>query len=188
MLNPWSLRKTDTGTQEASAGGAWAGAPEPEGQRSSSANLKRRMKEQALADAGGYGSYDFLASASVLLANLKPDADGTISVPVNELQGLRNIQIIAVDGFDIACREVTVPGAEPEFLDLRLKNALVPEKHFSEQKNISVVATGETVNVAEISTARVEVYDSLKSPTAAFYGQPGCQSAKFGFITLEQPR
>ncbi|HOI91937.1 MAG TPA: hypothetical protein PLK28_15660 [Candidatus Rifleibacterium sp.] len=184
LLNPWSLRKTDTGTQEASAGGAWAGAPEPEGQRSSSANLKRRMKEQAMADAGGYGSYDFLASASVLLANLKPDADGTISVPVNELQGLRNIQIIAVDGFDIACREVTVPGAEPEFLDLRLKNALVPEKHFSEQKNISVVATGETVSVADISTARVEVYDSLKSAYRLLSTiNPDASLIKFGFIT-----
>lgn len=183
LLNPWSLRKTDTGTQEASIGGAWGGAPESAGQMPSS-NVKDRAKEQVGAKAGGYASFDFLAEPAVLIANLRPDADGNIFVDSSVFKGQGNIQIVAVDGFDVACRELPVQSTVPAHKDLRLKNVLAPDKHFSEQKNISVIAAGESLEITDISTARIEVYDSLKSVYRLLTTiNPDASLAQFGFIT-----
>ncbi len=45
--------------------------------------------------------------------------------------------------------------------DLRLAHGLDPDKHFTQQKLVTVVAQGETFRVEDITTTRFELYDSL---------------------------
>ncbi len=184
LLNPWSLQKTDTGTQQANAGGNWSGESESAGQIINADDSLKKKREKGALQSGGFAAYDFLANPVILKANMRPDADGGISVDLKELKGQGIIQIVALDGFDTACREVVVDSKSEPHNDLRLKNVLEPAKHFSQQKRISVLSTGESFTVADISTARVEVYDSIKSAFRLLSTvNPDQNLARFSFIT-----
>lgn len=183
LLNPWSLRKTDTGTRDASEGGAWGGAPESAPQSSAAEKkLKRQSQQQAATD--GFARYDFLSEPSLLFANLRPDSEGNVLVDLKGLKSLHNLQIVAVDGFDVACGDVSLPEVAATHRDLRLSQALAPDGHFSQQKNISVLASGASLIIEDISTARVEVYDSLATAYRLLTTiRPDANMTGFAFIT-----
>ena len=54
-----------------------------------------------------------------------------------------------------------LPDAEAKFLDLRLTRGLDPTKHFTQQRQVSVVAKGARLVVPDITSSRFEIYDSL---------------------------
>lgn len=182
LLNPWSLRKTDTQTRDASGGGAWAGAPEPEMQQSE--ELKRRSRsDEGAGSATGFATLDFLNEPSLLLTNLKPDSSGIVEVDLAALAPRQSLQIIAVDRFDVALREVALNEIAEKHQDLRMSRALDVEKHFSEQKNITVLTKEQVLKIEDITTARIEVYDSLASVYKLFSTiNPDAKFAEFSFI------
>lgn len=183
LLNPWSLRKTDTSTQEAAAGGAWSGLPEPSPQTAASAGHIKR-KELAETRSSAFANLDFLAGQSIVLTNLRPDKNGNIEIDAGNLNACHNLQIIAIDGFDVAYRELSLPEVTEKHQDLRLARALEPDKHFSQQKNISILAKNESLVIEDISTARVEIYDSLPSAYRLLATlNPNSDFAQFAFIT-----
>ncbi len=47
------------------------------------------------------------------------------------------------------------------FIDLRLANGLDPKKHFTQQKQISLIGAGQPFTLADIATSKFEAYDSL---------------------------
>lgn len=183
LLNPWNLRKTDTGTQSAAEGNLWAGAPEGK-MRSAKSDRSKKSKDRSESSATGFASFDFLTETALVAANLVPDSDGTVKFDLQKVKNQKNLRIVAVDGFDVACRDIEIAAEKAGYRDLRLQNALSPEAHFSQQKNISVVLSGAELEVTDASSARVEIYDNLKSVYRLLATiNPDENFAQFGFIT-----
>jgi hypothetical protein len=71
------------------------------------------------------------------------------------------LHIVAVDPLNTTARSATLPEAPAEFVDLRLRHGLDPKGHFTQQKQVSVLAAGERFVVEDVADSRFEAYDSL---------------------------
>lgn len=183
LLNPWSLRKTDTQTRDAEGGGAWAGEPSSETQSTSPRRSRSQRGDRAAANSG-FVTLDFLNEPSILLANLIPDKSGVVEIDLEQLSPRQSLQIIAVDLFDVALRETALSEVPEKHQDLRMSRALDAEKDFSQQKNISVLIADKTLIIEDIATAKMEAYDSVASVYRLFATiNPDAKFAEFSFIT-----
>lgn len=179
LLNPWAVRSTETGQQQAEAGSAFdpapAEAPRPESPAAA--------EGQAAAEMPHSTSLDFLARSAAVLLNVVPDDAGVIEIDRQALQGYQRVWIVAIDPDDTICRSITLPESPRECLDLRLTQGLDPEKHFTQQKLISLVDRGETFRVEDISSSRFEIYDSLSKVHSLFVTlSNNPQLVEFGFV------
>ncbi len=183
LLNPWSIRKTDTGKDNAMAGEHWSeAAPMP--QTSVVAEPGQGFGIGRVGGLGDFGTLDFLPSGSLVEYNLKPDADGKVRIDISGLAGRQELHVVVVNEDEILYRETTLPLPKEEFRDLRLDRALDPGKKFAEMKSISLVDSGKPFDIEDITTAKVEVYDSLPkvySLLMTLNADPNL--AEFGFIT-----
>ena len=181
LLNPWAIRQTQTGHQEAAAGDDFGAAGKPQ-----DAMAKR---EAAFGMAGGQGAgaqfsnVDFLGAQSVVLLNLVPNEDGTLSIPREKLGPHSYVEVLAVDAQQTASRVLTLPEPEATFRDLRLASSLDVEKHFTEQKQVSVVKAGEKATVADVTSSKFTSYDSLSKVFGLYAAlNPQPQLIEFSFV------
>ncbi|MCY2964347.1 MAG: hypothetical protein NT069_12045, partial [Planctomycetota bacterium] len=183
LLNPWGVRETETGEQQASQADDFAGVD----------SLRRELEMGIPTDSPAspppppgtsqFSNLDFLASGSTVLVNLTADDDGTVTIPLAELGAHQHIHIVAVDALSTAYRSVALPEPDLLVIDQRLLFPLDPEKHFSQQKQISVIAPGTPFEIADVTTSRFETYDSLARVYALFATLSGdTQLAEFGPI------
>ncbi len=160
LLNPWAVRSTETGEQQAQAGQDFAGR----GQPAPTAALPPAPKSDAniAAAAGGdFADLDFLADPAAVLANLVPDDDGVIRIDRARLGPHNVVRVVAVDPLGTTARTVALPRPDAMFADLRLRDGLDPAKHFTQQKQVTVLAAGKPFVLADVTDSRFEAYDSL---------------------------
>lgn len=158
LLNPWPLRSTQTGHQEAAAGSEFGSA----GKSQDAASMRGPAEGAGVAaSAGQFSCLDFLASQSAVLMNLVPDATGTVAVPREALGPHAFVEVIAVDLQQTASRVLSLPEPEVTFRDLRLVKSLDIKKHFTEQKQVSLLKGGDTLTVADVTSSKFTTYDSL---------------------------
>ncbi|MCY2990724.1 MAG: hypothetical protein NTY19_23025, partial [Planctomycetota bacterium] len=157
LLNPWAVRSTETGEQNAAEGQAFGRKAEDRG---GGAGRGEGQDAQAAAE-GDFVNLDFLAQASAVLLNLAADEKGIVSIPRQELGPHQHLHIVAIDPRSTAYRSVSLPETKAAFVDLRLANGLDPKLNFAQQKQISVVDGKQPFAVADITSARLETYDSL---------------------------
>ena len=181
LLNPWSVRATDTGEQQAAGGDQYGATP----QAAPSAAERSVASDFALAMSGQqmFANLDFLENTSAVLVNLMPNEDGIIQIPFAALGQHQEIRVVAVDPINTTARTVALPERKVDLVDLRLIAGLDPAEHFSQQKKISVVPAGQSLTFNDITTSKFEVYDSL----ARVYGLYATLSkdpklAEFSFI------
>jgi len=182
LLNPWAVRATETGEQVAAAGDVFdgsGGALKSELQRGGSA---RDAAE--LAPTAGLADLDFLSQSAAVLVNLAPDKDGKITIGRAALGAHQHLHVIAVDPLNTTYRSVALPEKPMEFLDLRLLDGLDPEGHFTQQKQISIIGTGEEFTLADITTGKFEVYDTVARAYTLYLTLSSDETlVEFGFIT-----
>lgn len=160
LLNPWVVRSTETGEQQIAAGDDFAAA----GAKPASSALRRNAEEMAaMGLAANFANLDYLAHASAVLLNLVPDEQGVINVKNDALGGHQQIHIVAADPLNVVYRSISLPEKKTSYRDLRLTEGLAPKEHFTQQKLISLIPQGQPFVINDVSTARFEVYDSLKS-------------------------
>jgi hypothetical protein len=183
LLNPWSLRKTDTSRKDAAGGDAWKKSRE----REIPAHLKKKGrpgKAQAFAGNSSFIDLDFLPTGSVQATNLRPDKDGCIYLDRKEFHNAQHFHILATDDNDSVYTSFSIAAATIEPVDLAMRRGLDPEKNFSEQKNISVVNDKQKFGIDDITTAKIEVYDSIATVYRLFSAlNPDAKLAEFSFIT-----
>ena len=159
LLNPWAVRTTETGEQDAAGGDQFfkaGAAPMSSAMRSDAALAGAKIGATAnLAD------LDFLAQASVVLANLVPDDAGIIKIDKDAIGPHQHIHVVAVDPVSTTYRSISLPEPKTAILDLRLLSGLDPKGHFTQQKQISIVPVGQTFTLHDITTSKFEAYDSL---------------------------
>jgi hypothetical protein len=158
LLNPWAVRSTETGTAEAAGGEGYGAAGAPGAAKPSP---RKSAAAPADAEAGAFASLDFLAKPSALLANLRPDKDGTVAVPRKALGASRQVRVVAVDPSGTVQRDLFLPESEAEPRDLRLRLPLDPLGHFGEKKEVAVLEPGGKLEIADLTSSKLETYDTL---------------------------
>ncbi|NUN47922.1 MAG: hypothetical protein HUU15_03730 [Candidatus Brocadiae bacterium] len=185
LLNPWAVRTTETATREAAPGGRFGAAPAP----AMSAGMAMQSAPRRTGEGeGGFANLDFLAHPAAVFLNLKPDAKGEVTVPRDAVAHATSLRIVAVDGLHTVSRDLLFPEVRTPHEDLRLRLALDADGHFTEKQQISVLSAGQPLEIADITTSRTEVYDTLGRVFrlyATLSNNP--ELAKFAFI-LEWPR
>jgi hypothetical protein len=158
LLNPWTLRTTDTAMDTAAGGGSF-------GNRTGGGRrlmVKRQGGSVAAEnESGPLANLDFLPASSVVLANLAPDKDGIVSIPRKDLGEHQFVRIFAADNQSSVVRDIALPEQPLKPLDLRLATGLDPAKHFTEQKQIGVIPAGQTLTMEDIATSSLESFDTL---------------------------
>ncbi|GAB4138560.1 MAG: hypothetical protein Fur0037_04340 [Planctomycetota bacterium] len=162
ILNPWELRPAVESDAWNKAVGMGGGAGGRYGGRG---GAKRRAKAVELHDEaappGTFANVDFLAGRAVLASNLRPDGDGVVRVARGRLGPGSMVHVIAVDGRACCYRLLALPGADPKLRDLRLSSGLDPERHFTEQRRIEFLSSGQKTAIEDVTTTKLESYDTL---------------------------
>jgi hypothetical protein len=158
LLNPWAIRDTETGEQIAAAGGVFG-----RGGGMGGMEADRAQMEAALAAAGEdhFANLDFLSAGSAVLLNLVPNEQGVVEIPRAALTKHQDLHVVAVDPLHTTYRSLSLPEESIPFLDLRLADGLDPAQHYTRRKAVNILRAGEPFVIADVTTARFEVYDSL---------------------------
>jgi len=179
LLNPWAVRSTSTGHQQAAEGDEFR-AVKPE---SSSRSQRVESQGAGIGGTGEFSQLDFLNNGSAVLLNLVPDDDGSVSVSVDELGPHQHIHVLAVDPQQTACRIISRPEVQVQTNDLRLVRGLDAAKHFTQQKQTSVVEGGDKFVLEDISSSKFEAYDSLARVYSLFATLSNdAKLAEFAFV------
>jgi len=181
LLNPWAVRSTETGEQQAAGGEDFMQRKLPA--RSETPPGRRSEEISGLAHQGDFANLDFLANASAVLVNLIPEKTGTIKIDRKAIAPHAMIHVVALDPLSTTYRSMTLPEEPAKFLDLRLLRGLDPKGHFTQQKQVSVLAPKQPFVLADVAGSRFEAYDSL----AKVYGLYATLSrdanlAEFAFV------
>ncbi|PHS07368.1 MAG: hypothetical protein COA78_13480, partial [Blastopirellula sp.] len=157
LLNPWAIRKTETEQQSAAAGDEFGALADSE-----PASAKRPSEGRGQASASGdFANLDFLANASSVLLNLKPNKKGQVVIDLKDIGPNQQLHFVAIDPASTTYRTVSLAEIETKTTDLRLITGLDPKQHFTQQKQISVVPAKGEFEISDISTARFEAYNQL---------------------------
>jgi hypothetical protein len=184
LLNPWSVEETATAIGLGGGGGGRYG-----GRAGGRAKSEDRGESGADLFAGiGLASgvltdFDWLPEASVLLVGLRPDENGVVSIPVDQLGEGQHVHVLAVDRERTAYSELALSEVELEPLPTRMLRPFDPGKPLAERRRIEFVAGGSTAVVDDASNAQVDTIDSLASVFGLFRtlsGDP--ELARFEFV------
>ncbi len=104
---------------------------------------------------------DFLADGSTVILNLIPDDDGKVIVNRSLLKGHQHIQVLAVDPLNTVLRTKLLDEQPYNMYDLRLADGFDPAKHFTQQKQITLLKANEKLRIEDVTTSRWEGFDSL---------------------------
>ncbi len=189
LLNPWDRRSTET---EDLAQRSGEEATRTRGERESM--FRRALAEPQQKQADGPGgaaaeaNIDFLAASAPALYNLIPDKDGFVVIDRKILGDRQHVQIYAEDLTNAVWRSFAMPEVPARFTDLRLVRNLDPAKPFTQKKEVSVVAKGRTLTLADILTSEFETYDTLGGVFSLLTTLNGDATlAKFAWV-LEWPK
>lgn len=160
LLNPWAIRSTQTGQQDAQAGDDFRR------RESGGGGMGGRGPVNNPTGVGGRGDFanlDFLAQSSLVLTNLVANDEGLVSIKRADLGSHQDILIVAVDPDNTASRRVTLPEPQTEYRDLRLAGPLDIKTHFTQQKRITVIPSGQKFVLPDITSTKFQSYDTLTS-------------------------
>ncbi|MEM9586093.1 MAG: hypothetical protein AAGA03_02330 [Planctomycetota bacterium] len=158
LLNPWETEETSNQTQSAATG-----------QRVPPSAMAPAEMDASDSPFGGEGretqaqgsDYDFLKDPGTLLDNLRPDAKGVITVPLESISGLPIITVVAGDPTTLVQQVITLRGSDAETNDLRLAKSLDPKIAYSFQRGVSIVGPNQPLDMKDLGTARLQVYASV---------------------------
>ena len=175
LLNPWAIAETSTDRQEAAPGEA-AGAMAAERKK---ASLKEDMAEKAAAaDQLALKSamvlpltpdLSFLAQSGATAFNLKPDANGNVSIAAAAVGHGQFLRVIALSGDSAALRDFILPEKPLQTRDLRLTKGLDPAGHFTQQNAITLLEKDVPFVLKDALTARFQTYGHLGSAWDLLY-------------------
>ncbi|MEZ4362678.1 MAG: hypothetical protein R3B48_20975 [Kofleriaceae bacterium] len=158
LLNPWA-RKTTTTHVANLAPDERFGASRPA--RPAMSQSARGYSEPEATNAM-FSTFDFVPGDAVLLANLRPDADGRVEVAVSALAGCCNVQVLCVDEHEISSSSCSLPEATFAPRDLRLRRALPPDAHITQRRQIDACRAGEQITIRDAATAKVHIIDTVQ--------------------------
>ncbi len=162
LLNPWSIRSTETAKDEAESGERFArSAGGTAAQMDAAKSDKRSSPKKEIAKLPGQPSVDFLANSGALLLNLAPDKDGVVTVKRADLGDRQFIRILAIDAQSSVQQDLSLAEAATKLRDLTLRSGLDPQGHFTRQNQTTVLANDAPFTIADAATAEYESVEHL---------------------------
>ncbi|MBL8748106.1 MAG: hypothetical protein JNK78_03030, partial [Planctomycetes bacterium] len=165
LVNPWATDRSST-ENEVPETTTWSSALGQSG--GSGSGHGGRNARVATPHSGTFANLDWLPQPSSLAANLVPDRDGVVRVPLAKLGGGHLIHVLALDG-DQAVQDVLVRDeapAEPRARTLaRSFDSATPMR---EKKAIEFVNAGDSIELGDAMATRAEVFDTLGHVHRAF--------------------
>ena len=190
LLNPWEVRDTDLdelslkAMQQAAATAGGRG----EGRAAAKPETPPDKTGAGPGGAAAESNLDFLAASAPAIYNLLPDKDGIVRIDRKALGDRQHVQVYAEDLTNAAWQSFALPEVPTKFADQRLARNLDPAKPFTQRKEITVLANGKTLTLADILTSEMETYDTLGSVHALFTTLSGDATlAKFAWV-LQWPQ
>ena len=159
LLNPWPLRSTETDVDSAAAGTRF----QRKGTGADRRDAASAPVSPSPVEASAFDNLDFLAAPSAVLTNLRPDADGVVTVPAEKLGSGTGVHLLAVDPVNTVYRALFRPDREVQTRDLRMAEEVAPETHVIEGRQMTAVETGERFEIDDLSAAEMAIYETLES-------------------------
>ena len=157
LNNPWAIRTTDNNRQNLTEGNKFAEAgADRDGKDSQSTSEKRSADE-----AKDFANLDFLGNGVPMLANLRPNEKGTVTIPRELLSDAQHIRIVVINGSSTIQRTVNLPLQDFTPRDSRLVEVLPADQHFTQTKQIDFLQVGDTLKIKDIVSSRFRHYDDL---------------------------
>jgi len=181
LLTPWALRATSNALQTAADGGAYSSS-----MLRMSAPMPASMQPAPMQAQGQstLASFDFLAAPAVVLANLRPDADGVLRVPLAELGAAQLVRLVVVDPALTSTADLALAEIAPAHRDRRLRLALDAAGHFAEERRVEALPAGATIVVDDIRTGKLELVDTLARAHQVLLTLGGNEALReFTFVT-----
>jgi len=183
LLNPWALEETDSTIGLGGGAGGRFGGRYGGKAKSEEAGSGGPGTGGPTGTPGTFPNLAFLAAPSKVLANLEPDADGVVRIPLAELGDGQLVHAVAVDGTSTVYRSLALPEEPLQVTDRRLTAALDPARHLAELRRIEFVEPGGLTVIEDVATSEAESYDSLASVHQLFLTLSGNPDlSRFEFV------
>jgi len=166
LLNPWEKRSTEQNALLAKSGAA-AMAMAGDRMASLAAELDVAKMEKRSAEAGD-ANIDYLATASPVLFNLEPDAEGVVRIPLASLGDRHCVRWMVESGMEAVSGAWILPEKPVRFRDLRLARNLDPAQPAMESREVERVLSGTVLTMSGSGSDELEVYDTLASVHGLF--------------------
>ncbi len=179
ILNPWSVRSTDTQKKEAQAGADYA-------DRKDQADLLARAVEQIAAKISGLNdktNLDFLEHGTLLLKNLRPNKDGVVIIDIPRDKGYRMLRFLALDPIQQVSLDLPLPDAGTIPRERRMVTDLDFKTAHAKQKQVSILEAEKDFKVEDFTTSRFRSIDSLRDAYDLLLTINGSSTVReFGFL------
>ncbi|MED5418826.1 MAG: hypothetical protein VYA27_08985, partial [Verrucomicrobiota bacterium] len=162
ILNPWAVRDTETEEETLTDGEDYDRArpgQAAKAERASSPSARKQAGEEVPTGS----AVDFLVNGPVSLLNLQPDEKGHLSIDLDAFGDRQHVHVLVLDHQGASYAELSLPERATEIADLRLRQALDPDRHFTEQDSVTLLKKGERLEIKDLRTARLEVFENLSS-------------------------
>ena len=159
LLNPWVLRDTEAAPESLRGGGDYRGR---QTDYARSEVPTRRPRPDARTTKSSPSNLDFLAQPAVARWNLKPDKSGKIRIPLSDLNGLPHLRVIAADPLSAVLKHVALDDSPVATRELRQSGSLDPATPYAEQKIITPLHAGQSLEMGDIVTATVNRIDTVE--------------------------
>ena len=157
LINPWAVRSTQTGTQQANKGSDFAPSDAPNAESDSG-----RVAGPQINDPHNTNVYmDYLPQASVALLDIEVDEKGVATINRDDLNGLHMVHFVAIDDTWTDYREISLAEKGWVPVDLRLSNTFPLAEHVSQQQRIKPLAAGASLTLNEGAVSRLTIYSTL---------------------------
>ncbi len=186
LLNPWAVRKTETGEQRARGGDSFAATGAAKRARAAPPARPAPALASPSQDAA---NLDFFAEPAPCWLNLQPELDpasghrATVRVPGAALGHAQLLRVIAVADDDLVYRELPLAVRAGAHRDLSLTAGLDPETHAVQRRRVTVLDRDQRGSLGEQAGLRFEVYDTVSKLFELYTNLSGDATlARFRFV------
>ena len=181
LLNRWTDEELDQDSVLPDIGtGGRGGSARKESARTSGS----RDSKRGVGDSTKLASVcDFLGMPAVVHFDLKPDADGTLTLPIGEFTGCQFIEITATDLFADATLLLPLAASDTPLRDRRIARPLDPETHFLATRSAAVLKKGAEAAIENLLDADWRAFTTLAEAQQFLYGISGDDKLReFAFL------
>lgn len=194
LLNPWALADTRTEVAEAAAGEVYDAKEVSRPSNRAPADLAVEKQKAQMAAEILRVNLNFLRQGAPVAYNLKPDANGIITLKRTDLGDRQQLHVLAVNATDAVERQLSLPEGKGVVLrDLRLTNSLDSQRHYTQQRKVTFLDKGGKLVIPDLRGSDLETYDTLAAVASVLSGiNTSADFREFSFLldwpTLKEER
>mgnify|MGYP001202295137 FL=1 len=158
ILNPWSVRSTETEKKLAKAGKDYDSLSEAADIMGSAINSKK----EAPSGLNDLANLDFLSHGTLLRSNLRPNNQGEVSIEIPAGTGYRMLRLVAVDPIQQVSMDIPLTDSPTQAREVRMATDLDVKSAHAKKKQVTIIESGKSFKMEDFTTSRFRSIDSLE--------------------------